>query len=61
MAQQFRAVVTLPTDNKFKRKEGTNEILFMVISVLNGIVPVEVIEAQDPIGKLTIGVANDSI
>ena len=60
MAQQFRVVVTLLTYIKFKRKEGTHKTLSNVILELNGIVPVEVIGAEDPLGKLTMGIGEYS-
>ena len=51
--------MTLLTNIKFKR-EGTHKMLSNVISELNSIVLVEVIGAEDPMGKLTMGIGEDS-
>lgn len=60
MAQQFRAVVTLFIDIKFKRKDGMHKTLSKVIYELNDTVPVEVIGVDEPVGKLTMGIGEDS-
>jgi len=52
--------VSLLTDMRFRRKDGTHKTLSNVIFELNGMVPVEVIGAQEPVGKLTIGICEDS-
>ena len=61
MAQQFREAVTLLTDIKFNLKEGTHRTLFKVMSELKGTVPVEVVDADVPVGKLTWGIGEDLI
>jgi hypothetical protein len=45
---------------RFRRKDGTHKTLSNVIFELNGMVPVEVIGAQKLVGKLTIGICEDS-
>ena len=60
MAQQFKDSVTLLTDIKFNWKEGTHKTLFKVISWLKFTVPVEVTEAEDPVGKLIWGIDEGS-
>jgi len=45
---------------RFRRKDGTHKTLSNVIFELNGMVPVEVIGAQEPVDKLTIGIYEDS-
>lgn len=61
MAQQFRVAVSLAIEIRFKRKLGTHKTLSKVISGFNVTVPVEVIEAVDPVGKLTIGTGDDCV
>lgn len=56
MAQQFRVVVILVADIKIKRKKGTHNTLSKVISRVNGIVPIDLIGTEDPVGKLTMGI-----
>ena len=55
MAQQFREVVILLTKIRFKQKLAIHRTSSKVISKSKGMVPVEVIEAVVPVGKLTIG------
>ena len=52
--------MTLLADIKFKRKEGTHKTLSNVILELNGTVPVQVIGVEDLVGKLTMGIDEDS-
>lgn len=52
MARQFRVVVSLLTDIKFKRKERLRKTLSKVISELNGIAPIDMIGVEDSVGKL---------
>ena len=59
MTQQFRESVTLLADIRFKRKDGTHKTLSKVLSELNGIVPMEVIGAVEPVGRLTMGVESE--
>lgn len=59
--QQFKELVTLLTDMRFKRKEGTHKTLSKVMSELKGTVPVEVIGTVDPVGKLTMGIGQDFV
>ena len=61
MAQQFRAEVSLLTEIRFKRKLGTHKTSSKVMLELKDTVPVEVIDAVDPVGKLTIGMDDDCV
>ena len=56
MAQQFKAVVILLTEIIFKLKLGTQRTSFNAISELKVMVPIEVIGAFDPVGKLTTSI-----
>lgn len=61
MAQQFKELMSLLTDMIFRWKDGTHKTLSNVIFELNGMVPVEVNETQEPGGKLTMGIFYDWI
>jgi hypothetical protein len=55
MTQQFCDLVSLLTDIKFNRNEGTHKTFFKVILELNDTSPIDVIGAEEPVGKLTEG------
>lgn len=49
------------TDNKFKWKDGTHKTSLSLISELKGIFPIEVIEVDDLVGKLTTCIDDDFV
>jgi len=61
MAQQFRELVSLLTDMRFRWKDGTHKTLSNMILELNGMVTVKMVGAQELVGKLTVGIYNDSV
>jgi hypothetical protein len=61
MAQQFRELVSLLTDMRFRWKDGTHKTLSNMILELNGMVTVKMVGAQELVGKLTVEIYNDSV
>ena len=61
ITQQFKALVNRLADIRFKWNDGTQRTFCNVISLLKLTLPVAVMGAVEPVGKLTSGIVGSVV